>query len=63
MVKKTYIILENISHHKHTVGRNMDMKVTTGKFPVRNWKKGNIHNMAAKHLTNHVLQGCGKQNV
>lgn len=62
MEKKTYIILENVSRHKHTVGRNMDMKFTTGAFPVRNWRKGGTCNAVAKRLATHVLQGCGKQN-
>ena len=62
MVKKI-CILENESVLKHTIGRNMDMKVTAGEFPVRNWRKGDTCNMVAKHIVNHVLQGCEKQNL
>lgn len=32
-------LLENVGLHRHTVGRNMDVKVTPGEFPVRTWRK------------------------
>lgn len=48
MVEKTYIVLEStLNDHKETVGKNVDVKSTSGKplegteeYVIENWREG-----------------------